>query len=138
MLPESAPHSLAAYRLEKSKSLLKDALLLFNAGQWASANNRAYYSLFHAMRAVLALRQLDFKKHTAVIAAFHKDYIHSGAFDKKYSAVISNASIIRNHSDYDDFYLCNREETDDLIRDVQEFVDAVENYLQEQGCSLEM
>ena len=137
MLPESAPHSLAAYRLEKSKWLLKDALLLFDAGQWASANNRAYYSLFHAMRAVLALRQLDFKKHTAVIAAFHKDYIHSGAFDKKYSAVISNASIIRNHSDYDDFYLCSRDETDDLIRDVQEFVGAVENYLQEQGCSLE-
>ena len=81
MSPESAPRALATARLEKAQALLEDAKLLFSVGQWASANNRAYYCLFHAMRAVLALEQRDFKKHSAVIAAFHRDYIHSGAFD---------------------------------------------------------
>jgi len=42
---------------------------------YASANNRAYYSIFHAMRAVLALEQKDFKKHSAVIAQFTQSYL---------------------------------------------------------------
>lgn len=134
MLPEAAPMDLAMYRLSKAEDLIQDACLLYNADQWASANNRAYYSLFHAMRAVLALRQMDFKKHTAVISTFHKDYINTGAFDKKFATVITNASIIRNHSDYDDFYICSQEETYDLISDVQGFLGAVKGYLKSQGC----
>ena len=136
MLPESAPLDLAVYRLSKAKDLIQDARLLYNADQWASANNRAYYSLFHAMRAVLALQQMDFKKHTAVISTFHKDYINTGAFDKRYSTVITNASIVRNHSDYDDFYVCTQEETSDLIHDVHDFLLSVEAYLKSQGCAL--
>ena len=136
MSPESAPRALATARLEKAQALLEDAKLLFSVGQWASANNRAYYCLFHAMRAVLALEQRDFKKHSAVIAAFHRDYSHSGAFDRRFSAVISNASIIRNHSDYDDFYICSREETDELIRDADDFLAAVASFLRQQGCAL--
>lgn len=134
MLPEAAPMDLAMYRLSKAEDLIRDACLLYNADQWASANNRAYYSLFHAMRAVLALRQMDFKKHTAVISTFHRDYINTGAFDKKFATVITNASIIRNHSDYDDFYICSQEETYDLISDVQGFLGAVKGYLKSQGC----
>jgi len=34
---------------------------------YASANNRAYYAIIHAMRAVLTLDGEDFKKHFAVI-----------------------------------------------------------------------
>lgn len=136
MLPESTPLDLASYRLSRAKDLLQDARLLFNADQWASANNRAYYSLFHALRAVLALQQMDFKKHSAVISVFHRDYINTGLIDKKYSSIITNASLIRNHSDYDDFYICSQEETSDLICDVQDFLFAIESYLQSQGCSL--
>lgn len=135
MLPEAAPMELANYRLSKAEALIQDAKLLYDADQWASANNRAYYSLFHAMRAVLALRQMDFKKHTAVISTFHRDYINTGAFDRRFSTVITNASIIRNHSDYDDFYICSQEETNDLIRDVQDFLGAVQDYLKSQGCA---
>ena len=53
MSPESAPRALATARLEKAQALLEDAKLLFSVGQWASANNRAYYLPFprHARRA---------------------------------------------------------------------------------------
>ena len=134
MQHETAPMSLASYRLEKAMSLLRDAQLLFNAGQLASANNRAYYALFHGIRAVLALQQKDFKKHSAAIAAFNQDYIHTGLFDRAYITVINHASIIRNHSDYDDFYICSQEETAELLQDVAKFLVAVSAYLGEQGC----
>lgn len=129
MLPESAPRDLAFYRLSKAKEMLKDASLLYDADQWSSANNRAYYSIFHGMRAVLALRQMDFKKHSAVIGYFNREYIHAGIFSREYLTIINNASIIRNHSDYDDFYLCSKEETHELIEDARRFLAAVEEYL---------
>lgn len=136
MPPESAPLSLAVYRLEKAWELLKDARLLFGAGQWASANNRAYYALFHGMRALLATKAMDFRKHSAVIAAFNKEFIHAGAMDRAFLTVINNASIIRNHSDYDDFYICSQEETAELIADVAPFLQAVEAYLRFAGCQI--
>jgi len=136
MLPESAPLELAAYRLEKALTMLQDARLLADADQWASANNRAYYGLFHGMRAVLALRQMDFKKHSAVIAVFKRDFIHPGDFDRKFAAMINHASMIRNHSDYDDFYICSKAETLELISEASEFLDAVTAYLRLQGCNL--
>jgi len=40
--------------------MLKAALRDMENEDYASANNRAYYSIFHAMRAVLALEQKDF------------------------------------------------------------------------------
>lgn len=44
-------------------------------GELKTANNRAYYSIFHAMRAILALDEVDFKKHSGVIAYFRENYI---------------------------------------------------------------
>ena len=88
------------------------------------------------MRAVLALEQKDFKKHSAVIAEFNREFIHSGAFDHEFLTIINHASIIRNHSDYDDFYLCSSEETNELIADARRFLDAVSAYLIKQGCTI--
>lgn len=136
MLPESTPLALAAYRAEKARELLKDAQLLFKAGQWSSANNRSYYALFHGMRALLATKAMDFNKHSAVIAALNREFIHTGAMDRAFLTVINNASIIRNHSDYDDFYVCSQEETAELIADVMLFLQAAEEYLFSAGCQI--
>ena len=61
---------LSKYRLDKAKEMLSTARRDMDAKDYASANNRAYYCIFHAMRAVLALNGEDYKKHSAVIARF--------------------------------------------------------------------
>ena len=65
---------LSRYRLEKAKDMLRAALRDMDNKDYASANNRAYYCIFHCMRSVLALDQKDFKKHSAVIAQFMQSY----------------------------------------------------------------
>ena len=52
----------AKYRLDKSKEDLDAAQLLFSQGSYRIANNRAYYSIFHALRAVLVLDDFDSSK----------------------------------------------------------------------------
>lgn len=80
--------------------MLASAKRDIDANDYASANNRAYYAIFHAMRAVLALDGEDFKKHSAVIARFTLNYLKPEVLPKEYGKLISNASLIRNRSDY--------------------------------------
>jgi len=42
--------------------------LLLAGESYRSAANRAYYAIFHAMRAVLALDGVDMKHHSGIIA----------------------------------------------------------------------
>lgn len=67
--------ALSKYRLEQAGELLTSAMKNLEIGELKTANNRAYYCVFHAMRAVLALDEEDFKKHSGVIAYFREHYV---------------------------------------------------------------
>ena len=69
-MPDPARIDLSKYRLARAGEMLKTACRDLEAEDYASANNRAYYCIFHAMRAVLALTGEDYKKHSGVISRF--------------------------------------------------------------------
>lgn len=122
--------TLSEYRLIRAEELIADAEKLFESGSFKSANNRAYYSIFASMRAVIALEGVDFKKHSGVIQYFQRKHIKTGHFDKQYSNIIMNASTVRNASDYDDFYIASKEETKQQIEDAKAFLKAVREFLE--------
>lgn len=128
------PHifELSQYRLERSEAMLLSAKRDFEAQDYTSANNRAYYCIFHAMRAVLALDNVDFKKHSAVIARFGQDYLKTDRIDRSFGALIATASLIRNRSDYEDFYICSIEETEQLLNGAGQLMNAVKAFLAKQ------
>ena len=114
-MPDITKVELSKYRFQKAEEMLLSAKRDIEAEDYASANNRAYYAIFHAMRAVLALDSEDFKKHSAVIARFTLHYLKPEILPREYSKLISNASLIRNRSDYEDFYICSVEDTKTLF-----------------------
>lgn len=75
----------AKYRLERSKEDLDAALLLFDNGNYRIANNRAYYCIFHALRAVLVFENFDSNKHSGIIAEFRRRFIKTGIFPAEIS-----------------------------------------------------
>lgn len=81
------------------------------------------------MRSVLALDGVDFKKHSAVISYFNQHYVATDLFDRSYGAKFANAFTVRNHSDYDDFYLFSADETLALMADAEQFLQDVCVYL---------
>ncbi len=110
-MPDITRIDLSRYRLQKAKEMLVSAKRDMDAEDYASANNRAYYAVFHTMRAVLALDGEDYKKHSAVIARFTLNYLKPEILPREYSKLISNASLIRNRNDYEDFYICSVADT---------------------------
>ena len=122
---------LSKYRMQKAEEMLASAKREFEAGDYASANNRAYYSIFHMLRAVLALDGEDYKKHSAVISRFSQNYLKTNIVSRDYSKLIFNASAIRNRSDYEDFYICSNKDTENLISGAADFYSAVKVYLEQ-------
>ena len=128
-MPEITKTALSRYRLEKAGAMLASARRDLEAGDYASANNRAYYCVFHTMRAVLAMDGEDYKKHSAVISSFTKNYLKTEILSREFGKLISNASLIRNRSDYEDFYICSIEDTHMLMDGAAKFLEAVRGYL---------
>lgn len=126
---DQARKDLSKYRLEQAKQCIKSAEVLYGIDDYKGAANRSYYSIFHAMRSVLALEATDFKKHSAVISYFRKTYIKTGLFNVDLSDIISEAFDIRSDSDYDDFYLVSKEDIQTQIKNAKYFCEEIEKYI---------
>ncbi len=120
---------LSKYRLEQSKENLEEAEALFNINKFKGASNRAYYSIFHAIKAILALEQIDFKKHSSVIAYFNKEYISKGIFPRELGKRVSEARFFREKSDYVDFYIVTKEECEIQVDTARLMIEKAEKYI---------
>lgn len=119
---------LVLYRLQTAKEDLKSAKILLEAEEYKSANNRAYYAVFHAINVIHALDEKAYKRHRDVISNFNKEYVKSEIFPREMGRKIGEAEEIRHASDYDDFYLACREESERLVSVAEEFIQMVEEY----------
>lgn len=120
---------LAIHRLEQSKEDLEASIALEKLKFYKSANNRAYYSIFHSMKAILALEPIDFKRHKDVLGYFNKNYIHTEIFPKQMGKKITKSIRIREDSDYTDEFIVKPEDTKEQIETAEELIKLVEEYI---------
>lgn len=116
-------------RLNAGKEKIKVCDLLYEAGYYKDANNRAYYSIFNSIRAILATEPIDFKRHKDVIGYFNKNYIKTEIFPRELGHKISFANAIREDSDYLDSYMINKKETKEQIDTAKEVSKFTEEYI---------
>ena len=121
---------LCRYRLEISKADLRSAMLLLEAGELRGVNNRAYYSIYHAISSVHALDGNAYKRHKDALANFNKAYVKTEIFSRELGRKISEAVEIRHASDHDDFYIATREEAEEQIETAKELLRQIETYVQ--------
>lgn len=119
---------LALYRIQTAKSDLKSARILLAAEEYKGANNRAYYAIFHAVNAIHAINGKSYKRHKDAIANFNKDYVKTEIFPRTIGRKIGEAEEIRHASDYDDFYIASKEESERQVMVADEFIQLVEQY----------
>lgn len=123
---------LSKRQLEIAHERLTTAMAMLELGDYKASANRLYYAIFSAMRAVLALDGFDSKKHSGIIARFRQSYIKTGILDTEMSKIIDDLEVIREDSDYDDFYIILKEDVEIQAKRAEYFVSEVESYLQNQ------
>lgn len=131
-MQEGTFQDIAKYKIEQAQDDLESAMLLLEAGKYKAANNRAYYSCFHAVGAVLALEPIAFKKHKDTLAYFNKNYVHTEIFPKELGRKISKLEVIRHKSDYDDFYIASKGEAEQQIEVAKEVVTLIREFVNKQ------
>ena len=114
---------LSSYRLQKSRSLLEDAQVLYKNGSYESSINRAYYAVLSAAKALLILRGIDPETHEGVKTMISREFVKNGLLPKEYSEYFRNLQSRRLDSDYGDFIDLGKEEAEDSLTRARQFVD---------------
>ena len=115
--------------MNSGKDRLRACEILYEQGFYKDANNRAYYSIFNSLRAVLSLEPIDFKSHKSVIAYFNQHYFKTEIFPRELGHRVSLANAVREDSDYLDSYMMNRNETKEQIETAKEVSKCAEKYI---------
>ncbi|WIV13448.1 HEPN domain-containing protein [Proteiniborus sp. MB09-C3] len=121
---------LSNYRLNKADENIEAAKVLFESKYYSESLNRSYYAIFHSLRALLAYNEFDSKKHSGIISYFNQYYVKNNKFSKDFSVILNEAFMIRNRSDYDDFYIASREEAKEQIEKAKTFINGIKTYIQ--------
>lgn len=123
--------SLAKIRLLRAKELLEDSKRLLKSESYKSANNRSFYAIEKAIRALLIFEDVEPLTHNGVMKQFNYIFIYknSGYFTQDDYQKVAKSEQIRNASDYDDFYIASKIETEQQIQDADYIIKKVENYI---------
>ena len=134
-MSDSSNLELAKVRLERVYELCEEATALLNDGKYKSANNRAYYSVEKSIKALLALKKKDASTHSGVLKTFNMEYVHDGdgTFTVDDYRNADRAENIRSVSDYDDFYIANKDESEGQVESAKYLCNKVNNYILKQG-----
>lgn len=57
----------------------------------------------------------------------------TGIFAKETSKIIKNASIMREQSDYSDFFIASKQDAEEQIEKAKEFIGEIERYLKDKN-----
>lgn len=116
---------LCNYRMKNSEDSLTAAEDCLEKGLYRDAINRSFY----AIKALLALEEVDFKKHKDVVAYFNRTYAATEKIPREIGRKLARLQQKREKSDYDDFYIASKEETMEQIENTKSVILAVKDYL---------
>ena len=128
MLSKNREH-LSQYRLEQAIECLEASRKLFDVELYKDSINRSYYATFHAIRSVLALSAVDYKRHKDVISYFNKEYVKPEIFPRELGKRIGEIQRLREKSDYKDFFIAPKEEAERQLETASKVIESVSHFL---------
>jgi hypothetical protein len=118
--------------LEKTDRALEDATYLLRDDRVEAAINRSYYAAFHVARAALLTRDETPSSHAGVLTRFSYHFVRTGRVPEEIARALARAETDRNRADYDAFSVFDARAAEDLIGEVQRFVEAARHVIAEE------
>jgi len=108
--------------LKRSEELIVVAEENLKNNHPADSISRSYYSMFHAVTAVLLKLGIERSSHKGLIAAFGEYVVKKGIMEKKYHAHLRNAFEARSESDYMPFPDESSSSAETTLQQAREFI----------------
>jgi uncharacterized protein (UPF0332 family) len=86
--------------LQRAEVSIQAAIELKAKGYYDFVASRAYYAAFYAATALLLSEELEFSKHSGVIASIHGRFVKTGKLDTKHGRDLNWLFELRGVGDY--------------------------------------
>ena len=120
---------LCIYRMRSAIETLGVSALCLESQHYKDSINRSYYAAFYAVKAVLALEEVDFKRHKDAVAYFNKTYVAPDIFPREIGKKLGRLKQERETSDYDDFYIASAADATEQYAAAEFIITEVKQYL---------
>jgi len=131
---EEEKKTLALYRIQQAEESLDEAQYLFDGNKSPrSVINRAYYSMFYSILALLIFEPYSSSKHSGVLSYFNRHYIKNGRISKDIGRAVNKAFDVRQRGDYREQVIYTREQVEPLIDWAGKLIAAVKYFLKNNG-----
>lgn len=126
---------LCVHRMKNAVETLGVSALCLENQHYKDSINRSYYAAFYAVKAVLALEEIDFKRHKDAVAYFNKTYVATGIFTREIGKKLGRLKQERETSDYDDFYIASFADATEQYGAAASIIDEIGKYLKGKICN---
>ena len=117
------------FEMDKAHRLIDQFPILQDAKLWDTLANRVYYSVFHAVTALLIQNGLHAQSHKGVAILFSKHFIKEGLIDEEYGNFFARLETMREKSDYTCLFETTEEEVMPMIPKAKELVAKIEGLI---------
>ena len=108
--------------LLKAQQSLEAAKLLLSNDYPDYATSRAYYTMFYIAEAFLESEGLSFSKHSAVIAAFGREFAKPQRVSPNFHRFLIEAQALRTTSDYGQLNAVTADQAAEQIHRAEQFL----------------
>lgn len=115
--------------LAKADESLSASKLLLEKGSHGFAASRAYYGMFYAAEALLLSRGLTFSSHSAVLAAFGREFVKSGLLDSQWHQALQEAFQVRQLGDYEPLEQVSEATARRSVEQAEGFIHTIRSFL---------
>ncbi len=120
---------LSKYRFSLAEETLANTKMWLDSHFYRDCINRSYYVAFYAIKSILALESIDFKRHKDAIAYFNKTYVATDIFPRELGKRLGRIKMVREESDYSDFYVASEEDAVRQYETAEYILESIKAYL---------
>ena len=124
--------TLVALELKKARETYEDINILIGANRLNGAANRMYYSVFHAVCALLINDGHQVNTHKGSHALFSLHYIKTGILPKEYGLLYNQLQTMREESDYNCAYDVEIDELQQRLEPARRLIEDIEKLVKKQ------
>jgi len=121
--------------LNRSGEALKEAQVLLKAGLGIGAISRAYYSILHAVRAVLLTVDIEPESHHGAFTMFGLHFIKSKLIEEHFNDTYKRAMDAREQGDYTVTGKLSVEDAGKILAEAEGFIGRMKEFLKSKGLA---
>ncbi len=118
--------------LQRSETSIRAAKELASKSYYDFVASRAYYAAFYAATALLLSKELEFSRHSGVIASIHQRFVKTGKLDKRHGKDLNWLFELRGVGDYGATIHVSQQDAVRAIEIAEDFLETTKLLIQDE------